>query len=503
MRLLFLLSVLSLAISQAFAGVSLGEIEKAIHAKGAKWKAGSSWVTDLNLPQQKHLLGTKAMPKPKNAFYPRSVKDFKKAGYADHLDWSNIKGINFMSPVTNQGKCGSCVAFASMATLEGMVNVANNWSGLNVKFAEQYIWACGDGRCDRGWTLTSAASFLKRTGVTDEACMPYESGANGEDLSCNEACSDADARRFKITDYKNIGSYWSYNLQDVVEALQHGPIMGRMSVYADFMSYSSGVYEHVTGDNLGGHAITIVGYDIKEGYWICKNSWGTDWGENGFFRIKMNDDSNIGPGSVQFIVDPFEGAIKFKKPVYREVIYGNYTVEMQSSFPATRDVKLMLYRDGFSHEFPATRRADGTYAIDFDTRAMADGVYTARAVAYTRQKGMNKSNWSESVRFFVLNNAPKVEIGINNLQNGQTVSERIYVDININTDPMPLQKLLFRFKSLATGEVREVETFNIASHTLFGWRTQFVPNGEWEVWAEGRIGNYKQESQHYKIKVQN
>ena len=62
------------------------------------------------------------------------------------------------------------------------------------------------------------------------------------------------------------------------------------------MSYGGGIYEHVTGAFEGGHAVKIVGYgvdaDTKTNYWICANSWNTDWGEKGFFRIKEGD-SNI------------------------------------------------------------------------------------------------------------------------------------------------------------------------------------------------------------------
>jgi cathepsin B len=59
------------------------------------------------------------------------------------------------------------------------------------------------------------------------------------------------------------------------------------TVYQDFMNYKSGVYKHVSGNVLGGHAVKIVGWGQENGtnYWICANSWGTSWGENGFFRI--------------------------------------------------------------------------------------------------------------------------------------------------------------------------------------------------------------------------
>ncbi len=64
------------------------------------------------------------------------------------------------------------------------------------------------------------------------------------------------------------------------------------SVYEDFLSYKSGVYKHVTGSMLGGHAISIIGWGTESGtdYWLVRNSWNTDWGANGYFKIARGVD---------------------------------------------------------------------------------------------------------------------------------------------------------------------------------------------------------------------
>lgn len=71
------------------------------------------------------------------------------------------------------------------------------------------------------------------------------------------------------------------------ELLTHGPVEADFEVYADFPTYKSGVYQHVSGGLLGGHAIKLMGWGEEKGvpYWLCANSWNTDWGEGGFFKI--------------------------------------------------------------------------------------------------------------------------------------------------------------------------------------------------------------------------
>lgn len=74
--------------------------------------------------------------------------------------------------------------------------------------------------------------------------------------------------------------------------MTRGPVQAMFTVYSDFLSYKSGVYRHVTGQELGGHSVKIVGWGVenKVGYWLVANSWNEDWGDNGFFKIQRGDD---------------------------------------------------------------------------------------------------------------------------------------------------------------------------------------------------------------------
>lgn len=78
------------------------------------------------------------------------------------------------------------------------------------------------------------------------------------------------------------------------EIMTNGPVEGAFTVYEDLILYKSGVYQHVHGRALGGHAIRILGWgvwgDSKVPYWLIGNSWNTDWGDNGFFRILRGQD---------------------------------------------------------------------------------------------------------------------------------------------------------------------------------------------------------------------
>ena len=74
--------------------------------------------------------------------------------------------------------------------------------------------------------------------------------------------------------------------------MQHGPVEAALTVYEDLILYKDGVYQHVHGKALGGHAIRMLGWGEEKGtpYWLIANSWNSDWGNNGYFKILRGDD---------------------------------------------------------------------------------------------------------------------------------------------------------------------------------------------------------------------
>jgi hypothetical protein len=209
-------------------------------------------------------------------------------GASNHFDWRDAKGDSFVSAIRDQGGCGSCVAFAACATVETAVRIARNDPGLDVDLSEAHLYYCiarSQGRTcagpTGGWWPASALDGIENTGVTDESCYPYTAG----DQDCANLCGSWQSRITKVTAWHPV-----YDVAGMKSWLAtRGPLMACFSVYSDFYSYSTGVYHHVTGSFEGGHCVCVIGYDDTQGAWICKNSWGTWWGDEGFFLIRYGD----------------------------------------------------------------------------------------------------------------------------------------------------------------------------------------------------------------------
>jgi cathepsin B len=191
--------------------------------------------------------------------------------------WSGCIGA-----VRNQGTCGSCWAFATVEAFEDRLCIAGKVSPL-VQKSTQYLLDCDTAQqgCNGGYP-NDAWSFLVKYGTPTEACYPYK----GAKKSCPSKCSNGSA----ITTNKatNVVTYSSVAaVQADIQA--KGPVETYFMVYDDFYYYKSGVYSPTTSSKVGYHAVKVIGFgiDAKAGnYWLVQNSWGTSWGENGYFKIK-------------------------------------------------------------------------------------------------------------------------------------------------------------------------------------------------------------------------
>ncbi|KNC86060.1 hypothetical protein SARC_01783 [Sphaeroforma arctica JP610] len=199
-------------------------------------------------------------------------------------------------PVRNQGRCGSCWSFGASEALSDRFCMA----GHDVLLAPQYLVSCDpvDLGC-YGGQLFTVWGYMRFHGLPAESCDPYTSGESEISGSCIEQCEDGTPIKF----YKAKSVYpvvtWFDTEESAVQKMmaeiyKNGPIEAAYMVYQDFMSYKGGVYKYTKGPLMGGHAIKIVGWgtDEKQGdYWIVQNSWGADWGLDGFFWIEKGVNS--------------------------------------------------------------------------------------------------------------------------------------------------------------------------------------------------------------------
>jgi len=278
--------------------ISMEVIKNALSASDAQWEADRTILSTLSLEEQKRYLG--ANP-PENIPSTKEIeqrllteKESFKAkalgaiGVPTAYDLRNVDGNNFVTEVKDQKSCGSCVAFGSIATVESSLRVQRNDANLEVDLSEAHLFFCHGpetgAACDSGWWPHLAYDAFKNKGVAVEECYRYEDGLEKKD--CSGLCPNPDSSEVKISNYTDLTGKPA-EIKEWVSS--KGPVSACFIVYQDFYSYNSGIYKHVTGEKVGGHCVTIIGYDDNEGCWICKNSWFTSWGEQGFFRIAYGE----------------------------------------------------------------------------------------------------------------------------------------------------------------------------------------------------------------------
>ena len=238
---------------------------------------------------------------------------------------------SYISDVRDQGNCGACWAFSSVGMLSDRFSILTmgqlkinmsvskvvlcDWGGeeekaypfftdkmkKDIKKRYKYDVACN------GNSIQSALNYLYRYGTCTEKCVPYDLGdfpdiSNGEGESL-PVCQTIVGKNFDrcITGQpmRVFRSLTSYNVPRDVKSIQYeilrwGPVLTSFLIYEDFYKYDpirDGIYIHKGNDLfVTGHAVEIVGWgtgdnDIK--YWWIKNTWGSDWGENGYFKCEM------------------------------------------------------------------------------------------------------------------------------------------------------------------------------------------------------------------------
>lgn len=206
--------------------------------------------------------------------------------YTKEFDWRNRHGQNWVTPVKNQGQCGSCWAFAAAGATELMVNLYYN-SLINLNLSEQELVSCsGAGSCNGG-RPNIALNYIISSGLGDEDCFPYTATNN----SCSNRCISP-TEKVKIKGYHSFGDKTDDNLKRMVinGPVSLGLIPWRHAItLVGYKTINAGdrIYYKTSGESSWitiSHSSSLIGKTV----WLIKNSWGSYWGSGGYAYLYMD-----------------------------------------------------------------------------------------------------------------------------------------------------------------------------------------------------------------------
>jgi cathepsin B len=292
------------------------------------WKATvSPRFANATVADVKKLLGT-VMPG-EEGYYAPEAKAFAAPvsaipeSFDVRTQWPECASL--VGHVRDQSSCGSCWAFGSTEAFNDRRCIATG-DAKTVLAAEDTLACCSGLHCElsmgcNGGQPAGAWKWFTQTGVSTggdnseqgkgTSCKPYSMPSCAHHVTppegmvacdtlpeyptpeCTNTCYESAYTTPYSKDKYFAKSHYSVKAEDMQqELMEKGTLSVAMTVYEDFETYSSGVYQHVTGKSLGGHAIKMIGWGVENGtpYWLCVNSWNPTWGEGGMFKILRGKD---------------------------------------------------------------------------------------------------------------------------------------------------------------------------------------------------------------------
>jgi len=255
------------------------------------WKVNLDYIVEHNALNNSYTLAMNKFGDLNSAQFKASMCGWKAGERSETpVAWNGVVGdsVDWISkgavtPVKDQGQCGSCWAFSATGAMEGAIQIKKGGTVPNL--SEQQLVDCagseGNQGCNGGLMDYAFEWVMKNNGIASEKDYPY----TARDGNCKKPASSA-----TISGYKDVPSK---NEQELIKALNIGPVS--VAVEADksvFQFYHDGVLDNAAcGTNLD-HGITAVGYDTdggsKKDFYNVKNSWGASWGKNGYIKLVRN-----------------------------------------------------------------------------------------------------------------------------------------------------------------------------------------------------------------------
>jgi len=217
---------------------------------------------------------------------------------ADDLDWRKKDGKNWVTPVVTQGDCGSCYTISTVHMLTARNRIQQH-NTAEPSFSSSFPLYCSEYNqgCDGGYGFLQS-KWTEDVGLVPEHCSPFSTG--GGHCAITPTCNLGNTR-YRATQHHYVGGYYGGSDADSIkkELVENGPVVMSFEPSEDFMYYKDGVYKsgphkiHQEWEQVD-HAVLLIGYgmDKTAPYWTMQNSWGDDWGEDGYFRMARGIDES-------------------------------------------------------------------------------------------------------------------------------------------------------------------------------------------------------------------
>lgn len=218
-----------------------------------------------------------------NGYKPKSKlsRELFSAGDATAPATKDWVADGAVTPIKNQGQCGSCWSFSTTGSIEGQNFLKHNKLS---SFSEQELVDCskGDNQGCEGGQMDAAFTWIETNGLCYESAYPY----TGTDDTCKESSCTAEV---KVTSFVDIAEGNTDDLKTAVGTV--GPVSVAVNANTFWQLYSGGIFDHMCNKNKLDHGVLAVGYGTN--YWKVKNSWGESWGEEGYIRLTEGNTCGI------------------------------------------------------------------------------------------------------------------------------------------------------------------------------------------------------------------